>query len=53
MLIDRIRGAEPESLRETVPATFVDRGSIGPPELGTDDLARLLETGHSIHQQPN
>ena len=52
MLIDRIRGAAPESLRETVTATFVDRGSIGPPEIGTDDLARLVATGRSIHQQP-
>ena len=52
MLIDRIRGAEPESLRETIQATFVDRGSIGPPELGTDDLARLVATGRFIPQQP-
>ena len=53
MLIDRIRGAAPESLRETIQATFVDRGSIGPPELGTDDLARLIRrTGRSIPQQP-
>ena len=52
MLIDRIRGVAPESLRETVQATFVDRGSIGPPELGPDDLARLVATGRSIPQQP-
>ena len=51
MLIDRIRGAAPESLRETIQATFVDRGSIGPPELGTDDLARLVATGRSVPQQ--
>ena len=53
MLIDRIRGAEPASLRETVPARFIDRGSIGPPELSPDDLARLLRTGRPIRQQPN
>ena len=52
MLVDRIRGAEPEGLRETVPATFIDRGSIGPPELDTDDLARLVGTGRSIPQRP-
>ena len=53
MLIDRIRGAAPESLRETIQATFVDRGSIGPPELGTDDLSRLIRrTGRSTPQQP-
>ena len=52
MLIDRIRGAAPESLRETIQATFVDRGSIGPPEVGTDDLARLVATGRSIPRQP-
>ena len=52
MLVDRIRGAEPESLRETVPATFIDRGSIGPPDLDTDDLGRLVGTGRSIPQRP-
>ena len=53
MLIDRIRGAEPESLRETVAATFVDRGSIAPPELETHELARLLGADHSNRQRPN
>lgn len=52
MLIDRIRGTEPEALRETVPATFIDRGSIGPPELSSDDLARLIGTGRPIRQRP-
>ncbi|MEM9796354.1 MAG: LacI family DNA-binding transcriptional regulator [Pseudomonadota bacterium] len=31
LLIRRIRGAPLESLRETAPATFVDRGSLCPP----------------------
>ena len=52
MLIDRIRGAEPETLRETVSATFIDRGSIAPPALGTDDLARRLGAGRSNPQRP-
>lgn len=30
LLVRRIRGEAPEDLRETVPATFVNRGSIGP-----------------------
>ena len=48
MLIERVRGAEPELLRETAPATFVDRGSIGPPALESGDLARLAGRGRSI-----
>ena len=47
MLIERVRGAEPATLRETAPATFVDRGSIGPPDLESDDLARLIGGGRS------
>lgn len=31
ILIQRIRGAAPETLRETTNATFLDRGSVGPP----------------------
>ena len=50
MLIDRIRGAMPETLREVVPATFVDRGSIAPPELDTDELARLIGADHFNRQ---
>ena len=53
MLIDRIHGAGPESLRETVAATFVDRGSIAPPALDTDELARYLGADHSNRQRPN
>ena len=52
MLIDRIRGSEPEALRETAPARFTDRGSIGPPELDTDGLARLLGTRRSTNHRP-
>ena len=52
MLIDRIRGAEPEALRETAPAKFIDRGSIGPPELSTDGLARRLGTRRFTNQRP-
>ena len=48
MLIERVRGADPEGLRETAPATFVDRGSIAPPEIGSGDLARLLAAGRPI-----
>ena len=53
MLIDRIRGAEPESLRETVAAVFVDRGSIAAPELDAGELARSLGVDRSIRQRPN
>lgn len=48
MLIERVRGADPEGLRETAPATFVDRGSITPPELDTDAPARALASRRSI-----
>lgn len=42
LLIDQIRGAEPEGLRETVEATFVARGSDGPPRVTSEDLAQKL-----------
>ena len=48
MLIERVRGADPEALRETAPATFVDRGSMARPELGPDGLARTLRAGRSV-----
>jgi LacI family transcriptional regulator len=32
LLIRRIRGENPEDLRETVSATFLNRGSMGPPQ---------------------
>ena len=48
MLIERVRGADPEALRETASATFVDRGSIAPPELDSGELARLLASRRSI-----
>ena len=31
LLLQRIRGVDPESLREVVEARFLDRGSVGPP----------------------
>ena len=48
MLIERVRGADPETLRETASATFIDRGSVAPPERDSEDLARLLASGRSI-----
>ena len=50
MLIERVRGVDPVRLRETAPATFIDRGSIAPPEFGPDDLARRLAAGHATAQ---
>lgn len=42
LLIARIRGAAPETLRETAPAAFADRGSAGPPRLSPEELAARL-----------
>ncbi|MGR3463675.1 substrate-binding domain-containing protein [Limimaricola sp.] len=45
LLIARIRGAAPETLRETAPAAFADRGSAGPPRHTSAALAaRLSQT---------
>ncbi len=44
LLIARIRGAAPETLRETAHAAFADRGSAGPPRLGSAALAARLST---------
>ncbi len=46
MLIARIRGAAPESLRELADATLVVRGSDGPPQLGSEELARKIRAGN-------
>lgn len=42
LLIRLIRGETPETLRETAPALFVDRGSAGPPRLSSAALARRI-----------
>lgn len=39
-----------QRLLERQPATFIDRGSIAAPELGPDDLARLLAAGRATAQ---
>ena len=44
MLIDRIMGESPENLRETVQATFLDRGSAGPPNKTPDQLEALISS---------
>jgi LacI family transcriptional regulator len=44
LLIDRIRGAAPETLRETARAAFADRGSAGPPRLSSEALSKRLAT---------
>ena len=48
LLIQRIRGAAPEELRELHPARLVARGSDGPPALTSNELAAHLRgvTGH-------
>ncbi|MBW4709994.1 substrate-binding domain-containing protein [Roseobacter sp. YSTF-M11] len=45
LLIRRIKGEAPEALRETVRATFLDRGSAGPPRLTSDELMRKIAAG--------
>ncbi|SDE78679.1 LacI family DNA-binding transcriptional regulator [Limimaricola pyoseonensis] len=42
LLIRRIRGEDPELLRETARAVLVDRGSAGPPRLSSEALAARL-----------
>jgi LacI family transcriptional regulator len=42
LLIRRIKGEPPEALRETVPATFLDRGSAGPPKRTPRQLAAAI-----------
>ena len=39
LLIRRIRGEDPETLRETEEAEFLDRGSAGPPALTSGEIA--------------
>ncbi len=48
MLIERIRGAAPEDLRELAPARLIARGSDGPPALSSEKLATLVRAkeGH-------
>ena len=41
-LIRQINGEAPENLRETVKATFLDRGSAGPPRMTSEQLADHL-----------
>jgi LacI family transcriptional regulator len=45
LLIQRIKGGDPEELRETVEATFLNRGSTGPPILSSEALAQAIQ-GH-------
>ncbi|MGC3937354.1 LacI family DNA-binding transcriptional regulator [Roseobacter sp. EG26] len=44
LLIRRIKGEDPEVLRETVKATFLDRGSSGPPCLNSIELAQRVSS---------
>lgn len=48
LLIERIRGAAPEDLRELAPATLVERGSDRPPALSPHELAQRLKSSLSI-----
>lgn len=43
LLIQRIKGAAPATLRETVQATFLNRGSAGPPDKTPKELACLVQ----------
>ena len=49
LLIRRIRGADPETLRETARATLEIRGSDGPPALTTAELARRIAGAAQIN----
>lgn len=42
LLIRRIKGEPPEALRETVPATFLDRGSAAAPALQSAEIAAVV-----------
>ena len=42
LLIRRIKGEAPEKLRETARATFLDRGSAGPPSMNSQQLAHAI-----------
>lgn len=48
LLIERIRGADPEDLRELAPATLVERGSDKAPALSSQELAQRLNDQHEI-----
>ncbi len=47
MLIQLIRGADPEELRELAPPTLVERGSDRPPSLTPAELAQRVIDHHS------
>lgn len=42
LLIRRVRGEPPEAIRELVEAEFIDRGSIGPTGLTSEELATRI-----------
>ncbi|KNG94898.1 LacI family DNA-binding transcriptional regulator [Pseudaestuariivita atlantica] len=42
MLIERVRGTDPHALRDLADASFLDRGSHGPPVLSSAQLARRV-----------
>ncbi|MEO0990095.1 MAG: substrate-binding domain-containing protein, partial [Pseudomonadota bacterium] len=48
ILLKRILGAAPETLRETAPAHLVARGSDGPPALTPAELRELIDTNANI-----
>lgn len=43
LLIKRIKGQAPETLRETVQPVFLDRGSAGPPSISSQQLAHAID----------
>ena len=43
LLMRRIRGEAADMLRETAAATFMDRGSAGPPNLSSNELAQAMK----------
>ncbi|WP_380053138.1 LacI family DNA-binding transcriptional regulator [Falsihalocynthiibacter sp. SS001] len=44
LLIERVRGAPPQKLRETDHAILVNRASDGPPMMSARDLAKIVST---------
>ena len=51
MLIELIRGARPEMLREYARATFLNRGSAGAPSHSSEDLQARIGAGDQIQRE--
>lgn len=50
LLIERIRGGAPETLRETAPARFTERGSHGPPACTSLALGARIRAARALEE---